>query len=95
MSVCGLKCAVPRMAPPASVSVTTEPAGSDFAAAHRALDVATHLGDRFELPRLHAHILAERVPLLIGQGLIRDAERCLVCGRAVCGVQSCGRTFAS
>lgn len=52
-------------------------AGGDFAAAHRALDVATHLGDRFALPRLHAHILAERVPLLIQDGAIREAERCL------------------
>lgn len=52
-------------------------ARGDSAAAHRALDVATHLGDRFELPRLHAHILAERVPLLIADGAIREAERCL------------------
>lgn len=52
-------------------------ARGDTAAAHRALDVATHLGDRFDLPRLHAHILAERVPLLIAEGALREAERCL------------------
>lgn len=52
-------------------------AGGDNAAAHRALDLATHLGDRFALPRMHAHVVAERVPLLIAEGNLREAERCL------------------
>ncbi|OAJ53661.1 hypothetical protein A6V36_36065 [Paraburkholderia ginsengiterrae] len=43
--------------------------------AHHALDVSTGIADRYALPRLHAHVLAERVPLLISEGLWRDAER--------------------
>ena len=43
--------------------------------AHHTLDAATRIADRYTLPRLHAHVLAERVSLLISGGLCRDAER--------------------
>lgn len=43
--------------------------------AHYILDLATSIADRYRLPRLHAHVFAERVPLLISDGLSRDAER--------------------
>ncbi|MGA7815395.1 LuxR C-terminal-related transcriptional regulator [Caballeronia sp.] len=46
--------------------------------AHDALDLATRIADRYALPRLHAHVLAERVPLLISDGLCRDAERLIL-----------------
>jgi LuxR family maltose regulon positive regulatory protein len=55
-------------------------AGFD-AAAHRWLDQATHLADRWHLPRLHAHVLGERIPLLLSEGLVRDAQRLLLDAR--------------
>ncbi|MES2257981.1 MAG: LuxR C-terminal-related transcriptional regulator [Pseudomonadota bacterium] len=53
-------------------------ADGDDLDAHRRLDQATHLADRYQLPRLHAHVLAERVRLLLSEGLQRDAERLLL-----------------
>lgn len=47
----------------------------DYRGAHRSLDAATFTADRFALPRLHAHVLAERVRLLIDEGLVRDAAQ--------------------
>ncbi|CAB3800522.1 HTH-type transcriptional regulator MalT [Paraburkholderia ultramafica] len=47
----------------------------NFSDAHAALDVATHIADRYTLPRVHAHVLAERIRLLISDGQYREAER--------------------
>lgn len=46
--------------------------------AHHTLDLATRIADRFALRRLHAFVFAERVPLLISDGLSRDAERLML-----------------
>ncbi|MBB5498721.1 LuxR C-terminal-related transcriptional regulator [Paraburkholderia sp. MM5384-R2] len=43
-------------------------------AAHAALDAATLIADRYKMPRLHAHVLAERVRLLIAARQLREAE---------------------
>ncbi|GAB3628333.1 Serine/threonine-protein kinase PknK [Pandoraea terrae] len=50
-------------------------ADGDPGTAHRALDIATGIADRYAMQRLHAHVFAERVRLLIAEGLSRDAER--------------------
>ena len=47
----------------------------DFGAAHRELDFGAHIGERHQLPRLRAHVLAERVRLLIDEGIGQDARR--------------------
>ncbi|MFP3566241.1 LuxR C-terminal-related transcriptional regulator [Paraburkholderia sp. SIMBA_030] len=49
-------------------------AGGDKDSAHAALDVATHIADRYGMLRLHAFVLAERVRLLIADRQVREAE---------------------
>lgn len=47
---------------------------------HRAsyfLDLADDIAERKKFSRLHAHVLAERIPLLIQNGLIKEAEALL------------------
>lgn len=42
--------------------------------AHRVLDAATQVADEYKLTRMHAYVLAERLRLLLGDALFRDAE---------------------
>jgi LuxR family transcriptional regulator, maltose regulon positive regulatory protein len=59
-----------------------------FSEAHAALDIATHVADRYTLPRVHAHVLAERIRLLISDGQYREAERVSLSRRYVEGLRT-------
>ncbi|MGF6933595.1 LuxR family maltose regulon positive regulatory protein [Paraburkholderia sp. UCT70] len=56
-------------------------------AAHSALDAATLIADRYNIPRLHARVLAERMRLLIADGKSREAELLASHPRYVKGLQ--------
>ncbi|MDN7437341.1 LuxR C-terminal-related transcriptional regulator [Burkholderia multivorans] len=61
---------------------------NDLREAHTALDIATHIADRYHLPRVHAHVLAERIRLLVTDGQYREAERLTTSSRYAHGLRA-------